>query len=69
VPPHNQFQVGEPFGTDMIIVVASKAKLLPADRPNIENAAKYLADLKQAILSPEAAGGLAAGAMPVATQP
>jgi hypothetical protein len=66
--PHNQFGVGAPFGTDLIVAVASSEKLLPANRPNVEKASVYLAELQSAIDAASAHGDrLAAGAMAVTT--
>jgi hypothetical protein len=65
---HNPFQVGSPYGTDLVIAVASSEKLLAAPRKNVEQAAPYLAALRAAIDAAASHGArLAAAAMPVET--
>ena len=61
--PHWIFQVGPPFGTDMILVTAATEKLLPETRPNTEPAARYLADLHAALLGAASRGGRTASAV------
>jgi serine/threonine protein kinase len=49
-PGHPAWLVGEPFGTDMIIAVASTQPLFDRPRPdNAESAADYLRDLRAAL--------------------
>ncbi len=48
-PEEVGFQVGEPFGTDMILVVASSAPLFPQLRPAEDTPAAYLRDLQAAV--------------------
>jgi serine/threonine protein kinase len=44
------FQVGPPFGTDIIIAIASEKPLFDRPRPtNVEQAAAYLQDLRRAL--------------------
>jgi serine/threonine-protein kinase len=44
------FQVGPPFGTDIIIAIASERPLFDRPRPgNVEQAAAYLQDLRRAL--------------------
>ena len=52
-PP--SWEVGQPYGTDMIIAIASSQPLFDRPRPdNVESAAEYLRDLQAAV---EAAQG------------
>ncbi len=64
------WQVDEPYGTDMIITVASEEALFDRARPaNVEKAAVYFRDLKKALDSARARGTrTAAIAMPVETR-
>jgi hypothetical protein len=49
-PGHPAWLVGEPFGTDMIIAIASTQPLFDRPRPdNAESAADYLRDLRAAL--------------------
>jgi hypothetical protein len=71
VGPNNRgWQVDEPYGTDVIIAVASEDALF--DRPrasNVEKAAVYLRDLKRAVEAARSRGArIAATAMPVETR-
>jgi serine/threonine protein kinase len=69
-PDNRGWQVDEPFGTDMIIAIASEDALF--DRPratNVEKAAAYLRDLKKAVDAARAKGSrVTAAAMPVETR-
>jgi eukaryotic-like serine/threonine-protein kinase len=64
------WQVGEPFGTDMIVAVASADPLFARPRASIaEQAAAYMKDLRRALERAEARGSkLAAIALPVETR-
>ncbi|HWG68557.1 MAG TPA: hypothetical protein VN692_03985, partial [Steroidobacteraceae bacterium] len=49
-PGHPAWEVAEPFGTDMIIAIASSQPLFEKPRPaNIEAAKDYLRALKDAV--------------------
>ena len=64
-PPPGQpaWEIGPPYGTDMIIAVASSEPLFHAPRSgNVEAAATYLHDLDAAIRSVRSAGASLAGA-------
>jgi hypothetical protein len=50
------WQIGEPFGQDMVVVLSSLQPLFMRDRPFLERAEDYVADLK----GRQAAGGVAA---------
>lgn len=50
------WQIGEPFGQDMVVVLSSLQPLFLRERPFLERAGDYVADLK----SRQAAGGVAA---------
>jgi serine/threonine-protein kinase len=66
--PHTQFGVGAPYGTDLIVAIASSEKILPGNRPNVEKASAYLAALQAAIDAAATHGDrLAAGAIAVTT--
>lgn len=52
--------IGPPFGTELIIVVASPAPLFPVPRPEAEPAAAYLPELQRALVGPAGNGALAA---------
>jgi serine/threonine-protein kinase len=61
-------RVGSPFGTDLIIAVASSKQLLAWPRPASETTAAYLAALTSALASARAEGtATAAGALLVET--
>jgi hypothetical protein len=66
--PRPVFQVEPPFGTDMLIAIASADVLPIGERPNVEAARPYL-DTLRAALESEAARGrrLAAAAITVET--
>jgi hypothetical protein len=40
------WQIGEPFGQDMVVVLTSPRPLFDAERPFLESASDYVADLK-----------------------
>jgi hypothetical protein len=40
------WQIGEPFGQDMVVVLSSPQPLFAAERPFLERAGDYVADLK-----------------------
>jgi hypothetical protein len=69
-PENRGWQVTEPFGTDMIIAIASEDALF--DRPrtaNVEKAANYLRDLKKAVEAARSRGArITATAMSVETR-
>jgi serine/threonine-protein kinase len=49
-PGHPAWEVGEPYGTDMILAIASTAPLFDRPRPgNTESSADYLRDLQNAV--------------------
>ena len=49
-PGHRPWEVGEPYGTDMIIAIASSQPLFDRPRPdNVEQAAGYLRELQSAV--------------------
>jgi hypothetical protein len=50
------WQIGEPFGQDMVVVLSSLQPLFMRERPFVERAEDYVADLK----GRQAAGGVAA---------
>jgi hypothetical protein len=63
-PGKPQWQSGEPYGTDMIIAVASSAPLRVRPAQNAEEKADgYLADLTRAIAQARAAGARVSGAL------
>ena len=71
-PGQPLWEVGPPYGTDMIIAVASARPLLPADPPvNVDvSAAAYLQRLAQAIAAARADGEqVTATVLPVDTLP
>jgi len=69
-PDNPGWQVAEPFGTDVIIAVASEDALFDRPRPaNGEKAATYLRDLKRAVELARSRGArIAATAMSVETR-
>ena len=66
-PGHPEWAAGEPFGTDMILAVASSQPLFAAPRPgNSEDAASYVRELAAAVERARAAGvRLSANVRPV----
>jgi hypothetical protein len=50
------WQIGEPFGQDMVVVLSSSRRLFEVERPFLEQASDYVADLK----SRQAAGDVRA---------
>ena len=40
------WQIGEPFGQDMVVVLSSSRRLFDAERPFLEHAQDYVTDLK-----------------------
>jgi serine/threonine-protein kinase len=69
-PNNPGWQVDEPYGTDLIIAIASEDALFDRPRPgNIEKAAVYLRDLKRALESARSRGArVTATAMPLETR-
>ena len=69
-PEKPGWQVDEPYGTDMIIAVASEEPLFDKPRPaNVEKAATYLRDLKKALDTVQSHGAhVTAAAIPVETR-
>ena len=69
-PAHRGWQVDEPFGTDLIVAIASEEPLFDKPRPgNIESAAVYRRDLRAALDKARARGQrLAVAALPVETR-
>ncbi len=70
-PGHPEWLVGEPYGTDMIIAVASSRPLFSQSRPsNVESASAYLAALQSAVDTARRSGDrLAGSAITVDTLP
>jgi tRNA A-37 threonylcarbamoyl transferase component Bud32 len=70
-PTNPGWQVAEPFGTDVIIAVASEDALFDRPRPtNVEKAVVYLRDLRRALEAARSRGArLTATAMPLETRP
>jgi len=68
-PGHRPWEVGEPYGTDMIIAIASSQPLFDRPRPdNVESAAEYLRELQSAVGSAQGRGArLVGSAMTVDT--
>jgi eukaryotic-like serine/threonine-protein kinase len=69
-PNHPGWQVAPPFGTDVIIAIASEDPLFDRPRPgNVESAELYLKDLKRAVEFARSRGArVAATAMAVETR-
>ena len=69
-PSNPGWQVDEPYGTDLIIAIASEDALFDRPRPaNIEKAAVYLRDLRKALEAARSRGARAAAtAMPLETR-
>jgi serine/threonine-protein kinase len=69
-PNNPGWQVDEPYGTDVIIAIASEDALFDRSRPaNIEKAAVYLRDLKRALEAARSRGArVTATAMPLETR-
>jgi serine/threonine protein kinase len=69
-PENRGWQVDEPYGTDVIIALASEDALFDRPRPaNAEKAAVYLRDLKKALEAARSRGArITATAMPVETR-
>ncbi len=62
--PQERWQVDAPFGTDMIVAIASSAPLFNAPRPADESAADYLQALRAALADATRKGvRIATGAM------
>ncbi len=71
-PAHGgaSWQVSAPYGTDMIIAIASSSPLFVAPRPQEENASDYLPALRTELQAVASSGGqLAVAALPVVTLP
>ena len=64
------WQVDEPYGTDVIIAIASEDGLFDHPRPgNVEKAANYLRDLRKAVEAARSRGArIIATALPVETR-
>jgi serine/threonine-protein kinase len=61
-PGHRPWEVGEPYGTDMIIGIASSQPLFDRLRPdNVEAAAQYLRELQAAVEAAQRRGVRLAG--------
>jgi len=69
-PNNPGWQVDEPYGTDVIIAIASEDALFDRPRPtNIEKAAVYLRDLRRALEAARSRGArVTATAMPLETR-
>jgi serine/threonine-protein kinase len=69
-PNNPGWQVDEPYGTDVIIAIASEDTLFDRPRPsNVEKAAGYLRDLKRAVELARSRGArLTATALPLETR-
>lgn len=71
-PAHGgaSWQVSAPFGTDMIISIASSVPLFTTLRPQDENASDYLPALRQALQNAASSGAkISVAAIPVVTLP
>lgn len=71
-PTHGgaSWQVSAPYGTDMIISIASSVPLFTAKRPQDENASDYLPALRAALQSAAGSGAqISVAALPVVTLP
>ena len=70
-PGHPAWEVGPPYGTDMIIAIASSQPLFDRPRPdNVESAADYLRELQAAVEAAKRRGvRLTGSAMAVDTIP
>lgn len=71
-PAHGgaSWQVSAPYGTDMIIAIASTTPLFATARPQDENASDYLPALRAALQNAASSGAkLAVAALPVVTLP
>ena len=71
-PAHGgaNWQVSAPYGTDMIIAIASTTPLFATARPQDENASDYLPALRAALQNAASSGAkLAVAALPVVTLP
>jgi serine/threonine-protein kinase len=69
-PGNPGWQVAPPFGTDLIVAIASEDALFDHPRPgNVENAEVYLRELKRGVESARSRGArIAATVMPVETR-
>ena len=69
-PGNPGWQVAPPFGTDLIVAIASEDTLFDHPRPgNVENAEVYLRELKRAVESARSRGArITATVMPVETR-
>jgi eukaryotic-like serine/threonine-protein kinase len=64
------WQVSAPYGTDLIISIATTSPLFPGSRPQEEDAGAYLQALRQALQKAAAAGeNVSVSALPVVTLP
>jgi tRNA A-37 threonylcarbamoyl transferase component Bud32 len=71
-PAHGgaDWQVSAPYGTDMIIAIASTTPLFANARPQDENASDYLPALRAALQNAASSGAkLSVAALPVVTEP
>jgi eukaryotic-like serine/threonine-protein kinase len=71
-PAHGgaDWQVSAPYGTDMIIAIASTTPLFATARPQDENASDYLPALRAALQNAASSGAkLSVAALPVVTEP
>ena len=71
-PAHGgaSWQVSAPYGTDMIIAIASSVPLFTQARPQNENASDYLAALRQALQNSASNGAkISVAAIPLVTLP
>jgi tRNA A-37 threonylcarbamoyl transferase component Bud32 len=65
-----RWQVSAPYGTDMIIAIASSTPLFASARPQDENASDYLTALRAALQNAASSGAkLSVAALPVVTLP
>jgi len=65
--PHFALEPSTPYGTDMIIAIASSEKLFPTPRPEGESIATYAAALQAAIAKAKGDGAQLAGGVVVLT--
>jgi hypothetical protein len=68
-PVYTEYPVGAPFGRELVLAVAAAAPLFAADRPAVETAEGYLAELAQALAAASAGARPIASLVPIETRP
>ena len=63
-----QWQIHSPFGTEMIVIIASSTPLFDQPRPELEQAKDYLSALRKAIAAKTGQGQLAADYFSITTK-